>query len=475
MTVKRLCPYCGKEWIGTSNRRAKKPLDPDAVAAANLASRNNCKRLTSTDGKFRSLTMSKDDYFCRRRWMDAYLEAIKKKHGSKGPSKPKVDPKNPVMPCKKAILVVKVTDYDGKPIKDAIVYVVGIGGMPTEEKGYADYGQVAPGTYDITAEKNNFSPAPKKPPGKAKKTEILLCDKTNVVKLRLFELPIIKKENVIFIGSEEKYDLFWLKMMFVAPAFKVGDKGMFLRKSDKSTVVLVDVGYTRLEKLPLETLKRHRGFNIVALNSSNAIVKYLNNRPQKKKEKTLLQDVVFFCHGEPGKIALNYKGRGPDVDITHRELAAMKKDIFISDGKIYSYACRTGISGWYENFKNDKEADPKNSLAQKMADHFKVHVHAFLSRSDYGSVLREKSDSKRIAKAMREGRKTRNGKVIDIPPDHEGLPHPGLAKGGPFSSTDEEGTDEYALWRKKGAIRMPQAGSTPTGLSKMMRRFTPSK
>ena len=145
------------------------------------------------------------------------------------------------------------------------------------------------------------------------------------------------------------------------------------------------------------------------------------------------------------------------------------------DGKIYSYACRTGISSWKEKFKNEKEADPQNSLAQKMADHFKVHVHAYLSRSDYGNVLREKSNSKRIAEAMKKGRETRNGKVIDIQPDHEGLPHPGLAKGGIFSRTDEEGTDEYALWRKQGAIRMPHAHSTPKGLNKMMREFTPGK
>ena len=264
-------------------------------------------------------------------------------------------------------------------------------------------------------------------------------------------------------------------MMFVAPAFAVGDKGMFLRKPDKSTVILVDVGYTRLEKLPLETLKRQRGFNIVILQSSNAIVKYLNNRPEKKKEKTLLQDVVFFCHGFPGKLALNYEGKGPGVDITHRELAAMKKDIFITDGKIYSYACRTGISSLKEEFENEKEANLQNSLAQKMADHFKVHVHAYLPRTDYGNVLREKSDSKRIAEAMKKGRQTRNGKVIDIQPNHEGLPHPGLAEGGIFSRTDEEGTDEYALWRKQGAIRMPHAHSTPKGLNKMMREFTPGK
>ncbi|MDY6993453.1 MAG: hypothetical protein SVR94_12750, partial [Pseudomonadota bacterium] len=174
-----------------------------------------------------------------------------------------------------------------------------------------------------------------------------------------------------------------------------------------------------------------------------------------------------------GRLALNYKGL-PSIDITVDNLSSIDMDVFLPNGRIYSYACRTGIAKLGRKFNSDEEADPKNSLAQKMADHFKVDVYAFLTRTYYGNVLREKSDSERISSALKKARQTRDGEIIDIPPEHEGLPHPGLYEGGWFSSTDEEGTDEYALWRKQGAIRMPSAGDTPKGLSKSMRRFTPT-
>ena len=109
-----------------------------------------------------------------------------------------------------------------------------------------------------------------------------------------------------------------------------------------------------------------------------------------------------------------------------------------------------------------------------MADHFRVEVHAFLRRTFYGEGLREKNDSKRISDTLKKARKTREGQVIDIPPDHEGLPHPWL--GGVFGiRSQKEGTFGYALWRKAGAIKMPFAAKTPEGLSRSMRRFTPKK
>lgn len=184
------CPHgCGKDWVGSSNRQAKQPLDADAVAKANTAAWANCPRLTNPDGSHRQLTLSDDDYYCRRVWMDAYLQALahKKKPGTT-PDKPKVDPTSPVVPCPKANLVVKVTDYADKPIQDAIVNVVGIGVMTTNKSGFADYGEVTPGTYLVSAEKDGYRPAPGQPLGPAATTADVPENQTTVVPLKLDEL-----------------------------------------------------------------------------------------------------------------------------------------------------------------------------------------------------------------------------------------------------------------------------------------------
>jgi hypothetical protein len=107
-----------------------------------------------------------------------------------------------------------------------------------------------------------------------------------------------------------------------------------------------------------------------------------------------------------------------------------------------------------------------------MANHFQVEVHAFLRRSNYGEVLREKSDSSAIAATLKKARETDEGKLIEIPPEHQGLPHPGLDDGH-FAGSRKEGTNAYALWRKAGGIRLPRTGDTPKGLSAGIKVFTP--
>jgi hypothetical protein len=291
-------------------------------------------------------------------------------------------------------------------------------------------------------------------------------------KRKKVKVKVPKTENIIFIGSEMHYDSFWLKMMFIGAAYVMASK---LRKAHKNTIAYVDEGYTRYEKLTLDALKDAKGFEIVKLSSSDDIVTLMN----KDRKDYKLQDVYFSSHGVVGKIALNYAGDS-DIDLTERGLKKIQADAFMPNGQIYSYACRTGISvnndGSVFNFSNDKDAKPELSLAQKMADHFGVSVHAFLRRSNYGAVIREKSQSSSISSTLKKARESQDGTVIDIPPEHEGLPHPGLGSSSswsPFNSgAEKEGTDEYALWRKHGGRTLPATGDTPKGLSAGMRIFT---
>lgn len=282
------------------------------------------------------------------------------------------------------------------------------------------------------------------------------------------------RENIIVIAAENHYNSFWWKMMFMATGIAAAEGAGGLRSAHRTTVAYVDSGYTNHEKLPLEALKP-QGVKLVKIASAADLVKLVNTRPEtvqgKCTYKYLVQDILFFSHGYPGTIDLNYEG-SPSIKLDAGTFRSMAKASFVPDGRVWSYACRTGNASWWESFNNDEECNPDGSLAQQIASHLGLEVHAFLTRSDYALVLRNKEDSERISTTLKAGRAGKEGTVIPIPPDHEGLPHPGLANGW-FNGARKEGTNEYALWRKKGAQSMPIAGTTPKGLTRSLRVFKP--
>lgn len=87
--------------------------------------------------------------------------------GGGGPPTPPDPPPEPKPPGPRpgpkpkeemAKLVVVVKDADGKPVEDAEVTASGLGPKKTTPAGIADYGEVPPGTYSVSASKPNYGP-----------------------------------------------------------------------------------------------------------------------------------------------------------------------------------------------------------------------------------------------------------------------------------------------------------------------------
>lgn len=283
-----------------------------------------------------------------------------------------------------------------------------------------------------------------------------------------------KTENIIFIGSEMDYDLFWLKMMFVGAAYKFSNTS--LRTASRSVVAYVNIGYERAERLAIEGLANSLGAETIAIGKTSDVQNVL----ARDRDSYELLDVAFFCHGLVGSLDLDYAGP-KGIKITSNTFSRVRQDAFSSGGRFFSFACRTGngepsLIKDQMGFANDQDCRPEQSLAQFIADHFDIEVNAFLKRSFYGNVLRNQSDSKRIADLLKSQRDHSSGGIIDLPPDHEAIPHPGLADSGidwPFLKKGPrgEGTNDYSLWRKKGGISIPSSAETPKGLSSGLRKF----
>lgn len=286
-----------------------------------------------------------------------------------------------------------------------------------------------------------------------------------------------KMENIIVLGSEQSYDLFWLKMMFFSPGFGLAQGVLSVPRwthADRTTVLYVPHGYSRSELLALEFL-RTIGIHLEAISSVSDLTTYLNTRTIDGEEYDILR-LLFICHGLPGKFALNYSG-SPRVDLTTRNMTGINASSFCQHARIYSYACRTGVWRAFENFSSLAQAEPENSLAQKMATHLGVPFHAFYTRTLFAECIRDPADSTTIAAACKSKRVGHEGSILNLNAEFDALPHAGQGTSSgwsPFSSGQEkEGTSEYSLWRKAGGRNMPVAASSPTGLPGAMAVFTP--
>ncbi|WP_414897969.1 hypothetical protein [Rhodovulum sp. YEN HP10] len=294
-------------------------------------------------------------------------------------------------------------------------------------------------------------------------------------------------ENIIVIGSEVSYDSFWWKMMFITPGLSNAQgsrRPPKWRDADRTTVFYVPNGYVHAELLPLEHLRDVLGINLVPLTSLRVLRKHLQNRTIDGKRHDVM-NLSFYCHGLVGCFDLNYSG-ATRIRLGQSDLPSIDRSIFCSGGRIYSYACRTGVSVDKDAFSSLSEARPKESLAQALADHFGVQVHAFYTRTLFRDCIRDPSQAADIAEDLKGKRETQDGAVIDILDTHEGLPHPGQGLSTRLmgvisipswireSGQVEEGTSEYSLWRKQGARFLPVGTDDPTGLPTVMAIFEPA-
>jgi hypothetical protein len=153
----------------------------------------------------------------------AHTDAIAGRTGEEPPGPgPGPGPKPKPPPEKIAELVVNVKDVDGKPVEGADVTAAG--GKKTDKNGVADFGKVAPGTYDVKAEKPGHGKkkfdkveidekkAVSVPDGK--KTVVNLVQHPQCANVALFEGPTTRnkyfgfdhKTNIIASANDE----YWL-------------------------------------------------------------------------------------------------------------------------------------------------------------------------------------------------------------------------------------------------------------------------
>ncbi len=258
-------------------------------------------------------------------------------------------------------------------------------------------------------------------------------------------------EKIFIVGTEQHSATYGNKMMFPAQAIReikenIGTKLLL-------TILMFSDGYNsdELSVVRRDGKKLFSNLNFIKIDSTKELIGYVNKGNNKVSRGNIkIKEIKIFSHGLPS--IFDFGLDGPDQNsqrfkVSH--VSQLKKDVFDSNAEIYSYACRTGnsdsrviasVPGYSYGDDWLTQVKPKESLAQKLANHLEISVYAFLRRSLYISTWDDKGDEKYIEKYKQIDDETINGQIY--------RPH----------QWDE------ALWNPNGAYSKPTAAATPKGL-----------
>lgn len=127
------------------------------------------------------------------------------------------------------------------------------------------------------------------------------------------------------------------------------------------------------------------GAGFIGVANVQELIDYLNQGKDRKQSP--IEHLSLFSHGVPHRIAFGYQLAGDfqmSLDVLSYE--KISPSAFASSAQIDSYACRTGM-GNRSDFPVEDGIQffpqTNESLAQLMANHLGIKVHAFVRRSDY--------------------------------------------------------------------------------------------
>ncbi len=201
-----------------------------------------------------------------------------------------------------------------------------------------------------------------------------------------------------------------------------------------------------------------------ALSTAQELIDYINTGRDRSQHPIAQLDL--FSHGIPLSIAFghhldNEAGMALGVDNFQRIAA----QAFDPNARLTSYACRTGMGNPQDaEIENAVQLDPQpqQSLAQKLADHLKIPVRAFITRSDYKETWGSFMD-RRYADAC-------NATSGQLPSD-EWCNEWSAA----MDDRSEQKSKTSATYQIEGALSPVISGSTPYGPTRGFIEFKPSE
>lgn len=192
------------------------------------------------------------------------------------------------------------------------------------------------------------------------------------------------------------------------------------------------------------------------------LIGYINVGMDRQRHPVAQFDL--FSHGIPLHVSFGYQlQEESEMSLGLHNYQRLSPAAFSPTAKITSFACRTGMGNPQDleiegavQLKPEVEA----SLAQKLANHLKIPVHAFVTRSDYKNTWGSSTER-------------RAGNVCEI--TSQKLPDPEQCTDWKdmLSQRDIDSADAGATYQMIGALNPVEPGSTPYGTSRGLIKFAP--
>lgn len=251
-----------------------------------------------------------------------------------------------------------------------------------------------------------------------------------------------------------------------------------------------------------DVVENRYGAKYRELDSIAHLLDFINLRISRKRE---IKQLDLFAHGLVGTIEFGYElDKADSYRLRNAQAQMLKPEAFDLSGKIYSYACRTGL-GIHADVHVNEDEDPlyEKSLAQLIANTAQTAVWAFPRRSNYDQTYGNASDraglqgaQQRVqadAQAMKNYKRQLNDyqrrlaahRTAKQNPNAE-LPNEIAPKRPIKTATSEQETlvrhaksrDDYDRsigypLDAEGAVHPVRAGDSPTGVPASLREYKP--
>ncbi|SEL50369.1 hypothetical protein SAMN05216214_11341 [Atopomonas hussainii] len=251
-----------------------------------------------------------------------------------------------------------------------------------------------------------------------------------------------------------------------------------------------------------DVVENRYGAKYRELDSIAHLLDFINLRISKKRE---IKQLDLFAHGLVGTIEFGYElDKADSYRLRNAQAQMLKPEAFDLSGKIYSYACRTGL-GIHADVHVNEDEDPlyEKSLAQLIANTAQTTVWAFPRRSNYdqtygnasdraglqGAQQRVQADDRamdhyerqlsRYRQRLAAHRKASKDPNAQLP--NETAPKPPIKT----ASAEDVTLDRHAKSRDnydrsigypldaEGAVHPVRAGDSPTGVPASLREYKP--
>jgi hypothetical protein len=192
------------------------------------------------------------------------------------------------------------------------------------------------------------------------------------------------------------------------------------------------------------------------------LIGYINVGMDRQRHPVAQFDL--FSHGIPLHVSFGYQlQEESEMSLGLHNFQQLSPAAFSPTAKITSFACRTGMGnpqGLEIEGAVQLKPELEASLAQKLANHLKVPVHAFVTRSDYKNTWGSFTDR-------------RVGDVCEV--TSRKLPDPERCEDWKAILTQRkhDSARAGATYQLIGATNAVEPGSTPYGPSQGLIKFAP--